>query len=129
MRSTIRECGARFASSVIIAFLLVLGVLFWAAPSAEAKGKGKGKSSAREGSVTEHAGSRSKEAKEKAEKKHKEHGDEAEEAKEKAEKAKEKSGKGKEKSPEDMKEVDKGSEKGQAMREQHRRKWWKLWGK
>jgi len=27
-----------------------------------------------------------------------------------------------------QKELDKGSEQGQAMREQHRRKWWKFWG-
>lgn len=27
-----------------------------------------------------------------------------------------------------QKELDKGSEKGKAMREQHRRKWWKFWG-
>lgn len=27
-----------------------------------------------------------------------------------------------------QKEAGKGSEKGQAMREEHRRKWWKFWG-
>jgi hypothetical protein len=32
------------------------------------------------------------------------------------------------KSEQERKELDKGSEKGQASREEHSRKWWKFWG-
>jgi len=33
----------------------------------------------------------------------------------------------KNKNPDERKELDKGSEKGQAMREEHSKKWWKFW--
>ena len=127
----------RRVSSVFVVLLLMMGILLWIAPSAQAKGKGKGKgkgkSSALDGSKWKRSGVGEKETKgkmvrKKAKKVKKEKAEKAEkEVKKRGEKA-EKAAKGKAKSPEDMKEVDKGSEKGKEMREQHSRKWWKLWG-
>lgn len=118
-----------------IQFITALLALLFAVPVSQAKGppEGKGKGMAAETSDAEAiAEKKAEEAKEAAEMK----AEEAERQAEKMEKARKKKmekAKGLEKQREKkaeqvQKELDKGSEKGKAMREEHRRKWWKFWG-
>lgn len=102
----------------------LLTALLFAVPASQAKGPPEGKGTAQMPGLN--MGSDAEElAKEKAEK-----AEELKEQKMKQEKNKlKKVEKQKEKKAEQVqKEAGKGSEKGQAMREEHRRKWWKFWG-
>ena len=62
------------------------------------------------------------------EKKQKKEKKEKKEKKDKSSKLKGIEKQGAKKSEQEQKEVEKGSDKGQASREENRKKWWKLWG-
>ena len=103
--------------------------LVWSTLPAEAQGKRKGKgrgemerlNQADENVAPEKVREAADEVSGKVEEKAAENADNGKKIREGAKKAKEKN-------LENMKEADKGSEQGKAMREQHRRKWWKFWG-
>ncbi|HKK17395.1 MAG TPA: hypothetical protein VJ952_01830 [Opitutales bacterium] len=121
-----------------ITYYILLGILVFALSTVHAgkpEGVGKGKPDMKMSekhtdkakAAKSAAEEKAEEAEEKAEKAREKEAEMAEEAREKADKAKEKA-KASDKSDAIRKEAGKGSETGQAKREENSRKWWKFWG-
>jgi hypothetical protein len=105
-------------------FVTVLTAMVFAVPVSQAKGppEGKGKGKVPEMTTSSDAEELAKEKTKEAEELKEQQMTQQKKKLNRLEKQKTK------KTEQVQKEAGKGSEKGQAMRDQHRKKWWKLWG-